>query len=51
MKPAPLCFLAIRYFSAAQSDEEYKEASPESQAYHKYRSHLSYPLIVWKRSI
>ncbi len=44
MKLAPLLLSVVLAISAAaQSDEEYKEASPESQAYHKFRSRLSYP--------
>ena len=35
------CCISFSLF--AQSDGEWKEASKESQAYHKYRQHLSYP--------
>jgi hypothetical protein len=33
----------ISFSLSAQSEGEWKEASKESQAYHKYRQHLSYP--------
>ncbi|HYM92602.1 MAG TPA: hypothetical protein VET23_00555, partial [Chitinophagaceae bacterium] len=35
--------LLISFSLAAQDTTEWKEASKESQAYHKYRQHLSYP--------
>jgi hypothetical protein len=35
--------LLISFSLCAQDDVEWKEASKESQAYHKYRQHLSYP--------
>lgn len=44
MKQVLLCAALIISFSLlAQDDTEWKEASKESQAYHKYRQHLSYP--------
>jgi hypothetical protein len=44
MKPVLLLLVFfIPVFLFAQDDGVYKEASKESQAYHKYRVHLSYP--------
>jgi hypothetical protein len=44
MKPAMLLIaLIISCSLVAQDDSTWKEASKESQAYHKYRQHLSYP--------
>lgn len=44
MKAAIILITSCLSFSLfAQSDVEWKEASKESQAYHKYRQHLSYP--------
>ncbi|MFI5134174.1 MAG: hypothetical protein ACHQEB_07555, partial [Chitinophagales bacterium] len=44
MKPAIFFLMFFISFSLfAQDDSTWKEASKESQAYHKYRQHLSYP--------
>lgn len=44
MKSAIIFFpLFVSFSLFAQDDTTWKEASKESQAYHKYRQHLSYP--------
>jgi hypothetical protein len=50
MKPAILFVALFISFSLfAQDDTTWKEASKESQAYHKYRQHLSYPPYSLKK--
>jgi hypothetical protein len=51
MKPfLLLCFLVISFSLSAQPEVEYKEPSKESQAYHKFRTRLTYPSYSFEKT-